>query len=62
MRRRWVKVLAITVVVLAVLFTVADRVAVHYADKEAARLAEQKYGYGNSTDSSIDVSVRASPS
>ncbi|WP_201300492.1 LmeA family phospholipid-binding protein [Streptomyces sp. HF10] len=61
MRRRWVKVLAITVVILAVLFTVADRVAVHYADKEAARLAGQKYGYGNTTDSGIDVSIKGFP-
>ncbi|OIK27882.1 hypothetical protein VT52_009140 [Streptomyces malaysiense] len=53
--------LAITVVILAVLFTAADRVAVHYADKEAARLAEQKYGYGNSTDSSVDVSIKGFP-
>ncbi|MEW2625445.1 DUF2993 domain-containing protein [Streptomyces sp. NPDC048106] len=61
MRRRWVKVLAVTVVILAVLFTVADRVAVHYADNEVARLAEQKYGYGNSTDSHLDVSIEGFP-
>ncbi|MFF9373768.1 DUF2993 domain-containing protein [Streptomyces griseoluteus] len=61
MRRRWVKVLAITVVVLAVLFTVADRVAVHYADKEAAHLAAGKYGYQNSTDGRLDVSIEGFP-
>ncbi|MEU6479281.1 DUF2993 domain-containing protein [Streptomyces sp. NPDC047017] len=61
MGRRWVKVLAITVVVLAVLFTAADRIAVHYADKEAARLAREKYDYGNTTDGSLDVSVKGFP-
>ncbi|MBX7552018.1 DUF2993 domain-containing protein [Streptomyces sp. tea 10] len=61
MRRRWVRVLAITVVVLAVLLTVADRVSVHYADKEAARLVKQKYGYANSTDSHVDVSIEGFP-
>ncbi|MGJ5756484.1 DUF2993 family protein [Streptomyces puniciscabiei] len=61
MRRRWVKVLAITVVVLAVLFTVADRVAVHYADKEVSRLAAEKYGYRNSTDGHLDVSIEGFP-
>ncbi|MFF9408252.1 DUF2993 domain-containing protein [Streptomyces anandii] len=61
MRRRWVKVLAVTVVVLAVLFTVADRVAVHYADKEVAQLAAEKYGYRNSTDGHLDVSIDGFP-
>ncbi|KOV68758.1 DUF2993 domain-containing protein [Streptomyces sp. MMG1121] len=61
MQRRWVKVLAITVVVLAVLFTVADRVSVHYADKEAARLVKEKYGYANTTDSHVDVSIQGFP-
>lgn len=55
------KVLVITVVVLAVLFTAADRVAVHYADKEAAQLAEEKYGYGNTTDGHLDVSIEGFP-
>jgi hypothetical protein len=55
MRRRWVKVLAITVVVLAVLFTIADRVAVLYADKEATHLAAEKYGYQNTTDGHLNV-------
>ncbi|MFE3639242.1 hypothetical protein [Streptomyces sp. NPDC059168] len=50
MRRRWARVVAITIVVLAVLLTVADRVAVHYAAKEATRLAAEKYGYVNTTD------------
>ncbi|MEV6019321.1 DUF2993 domain-containing protein [Streptomyces sp. NPDC051997] len=61
MRRRWVKVLAITVVVLAVLFTIADRVVVHYADKEATHLAAEKYGYQNSTDGHLNVSVEGFP-
>ncbi|MER7837591.1 DUF2993 domain-containing protein [Streptomyces sp. NPDC096040] len=61
MRRRWVKVLAITVVVLAVLFTIADRVAVYYADKEATHLAAEKYGYQNTTDGHLDVSIEGFP-
>ncbi|WEO93560.1 DUF2993 domain-containing protein [Streptomyces sp. FXJ1.172] len=61
MQRRWVKVLAITVAVLAVLFTVADRVALHYANKEVARLAEEKYGYANTTDGHMDVSIEGFP-
>ncbi|GHI04732.1 hypothetical protein AQI88_29090 [Streptomyces cellostaticus] len=55
------KVLAITVVVLAVLFTVADRVAVHFADQEAARLAKEKYGYGDANDGYLHVSVEGFP-
>ncbi|MGW5465764.1 LmeA family phospholipid-binding protein, partial [Streptomyces sp. NPDC003996] len=43
--------------VLAVLLTVADRVAVHYADKEATHLAAEKYDYDNSTDGHLDVSI-----
>ncbi|MET8947705.1 DUF2993 domain-containing protein [Streptomyces sp. NPDC004542] len=61
MRRRRVRVLAITVVVPAVLLTVADRVAVHYADQEATRLAAQKYGYRNTTDGHLDVSIEGFP-
>jgi hypothetical protein len=61
MKRRWVKVLAVAVVVLAVLFTVADRVAVHYADKEVAQLAAEKYGYRNTTDGNLDVSIKGFP-
>lgn len=61
MGRRWVKVLAVTVVVLAVLFTVADRVAVHYADKEVTHLAAEKYGYRNTTDGHLDVSIDGFP-
>ncbi len=61
MRRRWVKVLTITVVVLAALFTAADRVAVHYADKEATHLAAAKYGYANTTDGHLDVSIEGFP-
>lgn len=55
------KVLAVTVVVLAVLFTVVDRVAVHYADKEVTQLAEEKYGYANTTDGFMDVSIEGFP-
>ncbi|MFF3332369.1 DUF2993 domain-containing protein [Streptomyces sp. NPDC002888] len=61
MRRRWVKVLAVTVAVFAVLFTVADRVAVHYANQEAAQLAKEKYGYGNTTDGYLDVGIEGFP-
>ncbi|MFF8423817.1 DUF2993 domain-containing protein [Streptomyces sp. NPDC016566] len=61
MRHRWVKVVAITVVVPAVLLTVADRVAVHYADKEATHLAAEKYGYQNTTDGHLDVSIEGFP-
>ncbi|WP_232838269.1 LmeA family phospholipid-binding protein [Streptomyces geranii] len=61
MRRRWVKVLLVTVVVLAALFTAADRVAVHYADKEATQLAKEKYGYANTTDGGMDVSIEGFP-
>ncbi|MFB7505543.1 LmeA family phospholipid-binding protein [Streptomyces broussonetiae] len=55
------KFLAIAVVVPAVLFTVADRVSLHYADKEAERLAKEKYPYGNTTDSHVDVSIEGFP-
>ncbi|MGW0085613.1 LmeA family phospholipid-binding protein [Streptomyces sp. NPDC003393] len=61
MRSRWVKILGITVLVPAVLFTVADRVAVHYADNEAGRLVAEKYGYSNSTDGDLDVSIAGFP-
>ncbi|WP_369036383.1 LmeA family phospholipid-binding protein [Streptomyces adonidis] len=61
MRRRWVKVLLITVVVLAALFTAADRVGVHYADKEVTQLAKEKYGYANTTDGNLDVSIEGFP-
>ncbi|GHJ40504.1 hypothetical protein Sm713_61130 [Streptomyces sp. TS71-3] len=55
------KVLAITVVVLALLFTAADRIAVHYADKEVAQLAKEKYGYANTTDGYLDLSIEGFP-
>lgn len=62
MRRRWVKVLTIVVVVLAVLGVTADRVAVHYANQEAATLARQKYGYGaDTTDGYLNVSINGFP-
>lgn len=61
MRRRWVKVLVITVAVFAVLFTVVDRVAVHYAENEAAQLAKEKYGYANTTDGYLDVGIEGFP-
>lgn len=60
-RRRWVKVLLITAVVLAALFTAADRAAVHYADKEITQLAKEKYGYANTTDGHMDVSIEGFP-
>ncbi|MFE9097079.1 DUF2993 domain-containing protein [Streptomyces sp. NPDC007264] len=53
--------MAITVVVPAVLFTVADRVCVHYANDEAAQLVKEKYGYGNTTDGRLDVSIEGFP-
>lgn len=55
------KVLLITVVVLAALFTAADRAAVHYADKEATQLAKEKYGYANTTDGRLDVTIEGFP-
>ncbi|MFI6946439.1 DUF2993 domain-containing protein [Streptomyces sp. NPDC050422] len=55
------KVLAITVVVLAVLFTAVDRIAVHYADKEVTQLAKEKYGYANTTDGHLDLSIKGFP-
>ncbi|MFE9571687.1 DUF2993 domain-containing protein [Streptomyces sp. NPDC006692] len=58
MRRRWVRILAITVGVLAVLFTAADRIAVHYADQEAGRLAKGAYGF---TNAAMDVSIGGFP-
>jgi len=61
MRRRWVKVLAVTVVVLAVLFTLVDRVAVHYADEEATHLAAEKYDYRNTTDGRLAVQIEGFP-
>lgn len=61
MRRRWVTVLLITVVVLAALFTAADHIAVHYADNEAAQLAKEKCGYANTTDGDLDVSIEGCP-
>jgi hypothetical protein len=60
-RRRWVKVLAIAVVVLAVLFVAADRTAAHFADEEAAQLVKEKYGYANTTDGHLDVTIRGFP-
>ncbi|MFI1096305.1 DUF2993 domain-containing protein [Streptomyces sp. NPDC020917] len=61
MGRRWVKVLAIVVVVLAVLFTAADRIAVHVADDEATKFAKEKYGYANTTDGHMNVSIKGFP-
>ncbi|MFK0171052.1 DUF2993 domain-containing protein [Streptomyces sp. NPDC090306] len=61
MAGRWVKILVGTVVVLGVLFVVVDRVAVHYADKEVADLAKDKYGYANTTDAELDVSIEGFP-
>jgi hypothetical protein len=56
-----VKVLVFTVAVLAVLFTAADRIAVHYADKEAAQVAKEKYGYANTTDGHMTVAIEGFP-
>ncbi|MFF5970185.1 DUF2993 domain-containing protein [Streptomyces sp. NPDC012769] len=62
MKRRWVKVLVIVVVVLGGLFVAADRIAVHYAEKEAVALAEEKYGYGSgSTNGFTEVSIHGFP-
>jgi hypothetical protein len=62
MRRRWVKVLTIVVVVLAVLGIAADRLANHLAEQEAAKLAEQKYGWGqDSTNGYVHVAIDGFP-
>ncbi|MFG3343747.1 DUF2993 domain-containing protein [Streptomyces sp. NPDC048018] len=62
MKRRWVKVLVIMVVVLAGLFVAVDRIAVHYAEKEAVALAEERYGYGaGSTNGFTEVSIHGFP-
>lgn len=61
MSRRWVKILGITLAVLAVLFTAADRLAVHFANKEITQLAKGNYGYGNTTDSYVDLSIKGFP-
>ncbi|MEU6171270.1 DUF2993 domain-containing protein [Streptantibioticus parmotrematis] len=55
------KILTITVVVLAALFVAVDRIAVHYAQREAARLATTKYGFGDSTDGSTRVGIDGFP-
>jgi hypothetical protein len=61
MRRRWVKVLIVTVVVLAGLFVAADRIAVHFADNFVADKAKQSYGFSGGTDSYTDVSIGGFP-
>ncbi|MFJ9523179.1 DUF2993 domain-containing protein [Kitasatospora sp. NPDC101801] len=62
MKRRWVKVLVVVVVVLAGLFVAVDRIAVHYAEKEAVALAEERYGYGaGSTDGFTEISIHGFP-
>ncbi|MFE5296681.1 DUF2993 domain-containing protein [Streptomyces sp. NPDC056632] len=62
MKRRWVKVLVIVVVILAGLFVAVDRIAVHYAEKEAVALAEERYGYGaGSTNGFTEVSIHGFP-
>ncbi|MFD3452471.1 DUF2993 domain-containing protein [Streptomyces sp. NPDC058691] len=55
------RVLVVTVVALAVLFVTADRVAVHFADKEALQLAKEKYGYANTTDGHMSVAIQGFP-
>ncbi len=47
MRRRWVKVLTVLVVVLVALFVAADRVAVHEAEQFAAKKAGERYDLDN---------------
>ncbi|MFG2489117.1 MULTISPECIES: DUF2993 domain-containing protein [Streptomyces] len=62
MRRRWVKVLVVVVVIIAGLFVAVDRIAVHYAEKEAVALAQERYGYGaGSTNGSAEVSIHGFP-
>ena len=62
MKRRWVKVLVVVVVVLAGLSVAVDRIAVHYAEKEAVALAEERYGYeAGSTDGFTEVSIHGFP-
>ncbi|MFD0369590.1 DUF2993 domain-containing protein [Streptomyces sp. NPDC127114] len=62
MKRRWVKVLTITLVILAGLFVAVDRIAVHYAEKEAVALVEEKYGYGSgSTNGFTELSIHGFP-
>ncbi len=62
MRRRWVRVLVIVVVLLVGLGAAADRIALHYANQEAANLARQKYGYGgDTTDGYLNVSIHGFP-
>ncbi|MFD5325223.1 DUF2993 domain-containing protein [Streptomyces sp. NPDC127092] len=62
MKRRWVKVLTVTLVILAGLFVAVDRIAVHYAEKEAVALVEEKYGYGSgSTNGLTELSIHGFP-
>ncbi|MEV6330458.1 DUF2993 domain-containing protein [Streptomyces sp. NPDC051909] len=61
MGRRWVKVLLIVFGILAGLFIAVDRIAVHYAEKEAVALAQEKYGYGNSTNGFTELSIHGFP-
>ncbi|MGW1226992.1 LmeA family phospholipid-binding protein [Streptomyces sp. NPDC001478] len=61
MSRRWVKILGISLAVLAVLFTLADRLAVHFANKEISRLAKGNYGYGNAAHGYVDLSIKGFP-
>ncbi len=51
-RRRWPLILLVTLVVLAVLFVIADRVAVRYADNQFATQI-QKQGFSTKPDVSI---------
>lgn len=61
MSRRSVKVLVITTAVLVALFIAVDRLAVHYADKAVAQLVAEKYGYRNSTEGHLDLSIEGFP-
>ncbi|WP_037571387.1 LmeA family phospholipid-binding protein [Phaeacidiphilus oryzae] len=61
MGRRRIRVLVVAVVALAALYTAADRAAAYYADKEVTQLAAEKYGYADTTDGHLDVSVGGFP-
>ncbi|MDI5966145.1 LmeA family phospholipid-binding protein [Streptantibioticus silvisoli] len=61
MGRRWVKVLTVTVVVLAALFVAADRIAVHLADNFVAKKADDKYDFDNNTTSYTTVDIHGFP-
>ena len=61
MRRRWIKVITVIVVVLAGLFVAADRIAVHEVDDYVADKAAAGYGLGATTDSYTTVDIHGFP-